>query len=674
VSPSTSVASWYTDLVNLSNDMTIDRVVQARDGLSEKTYVRLLDRLLEPHPPEAWRATLRHWFLVGGLLLLVSGIIFFGAYNWEQLARLEKLGLLQAVLVAFFSGIFLRGVESVEGQVLLVASCGVVGGLLAVMGQVYQTGADSYLLFLGWALLILPWCLCGRMNVLWISQMTLLDVTFTLWWYQTVNDDFPTYAPAFLVFNLALVGVWEWLRPRTKWMTTVPSDLLLLAGLTPVTLAGCVFIIDNGHGAINFLCLALVLGALVFFRGNRLISMATVSASLLCLGTTLIGRIFLEGGEEFGILMIGVGIMFQIALIVKWLTHLHQNAEKQIPTDPVPDSSEESTSEEFPLSDQEYEALINADSSLPWYVQTLVGGGAWFASLFVLIFFLLICYSADGGLLVPGGLLYGGSLLLRHRKTPALFFRHALLSVHITGAMVIIAGVAEMGSGEQILSGLTGAILMALSARYYDDALGVFLFCFGFVVCGAVSAEGAFADAGSIVWLLAVMVLLTFLSTLFKRLLQSELKLKVLPALRGLTAGLLCTTLVLNFDFLDFSIMPVFALGALAITIWQSRQLKHPSLAQTGIVALGILTYTVPALIISVYVYLLGFRTQQRLIRGLGILAVGASGCFFYYSLDLTLMAKSLALVASGGFLLLIRVLLGVAHPETEVSEDTYAL
>ena len=652
--------------------ITLDQIVHARatGALTSDSYTRLLNRILEPLSDESWRKNLRHWFLVGGLLLLVSGIIYFGAYNWEHLGRLQKLGLLQIILLAFFSGVMLRGLERTEGKVLLMAGCGIVGAILAVMGQVYQTGADSYTLFLGWGVLILPWCLAGRSNLLWTGQLALVNVAFTFWWYQTVNERFFDFALPFLALNLLLIGLWEALRQRLSWMKRTVSDLLLAIGLTPVTLTGCAVIVDAYDEGVTLLCLFIVLGALIFFCGKRLISMAIVSASLLCLGSTLVGRICLESGDEFGVLMTGVGIMFLIALVVRWLTHLHQTSDYQPSATPVGD--EFAKSDTFDLTREEREALAG-NLALPWYVQALIGTGAWFASLFVLIFFLLAFSRSDGGLALLGGLLYGGSLFVRNKKEPALFFRHALLSVHISGIMVSIAGVAVLASDEQVVGGLVGTALLALSARYYADTLGIFLFALGFVTCGAVTADGALARTCSILWVIAVMVLIAYLSTRFKTLLQTPRE-KLLPVLRGLTAGLLSTILVLDFELLRFTTKPILAIVAIAITVWISRRLGHPSLAQTGLLALGVLTYTVPSLIVSTFVYLVGCQTQQKLVRGLGILSVAASAWFFYYNLDLTLMTKSFALISSGGALLFFRVLLGMGHQESRDLEESYAL
>ncbi|MBC8290414.1 MAG: DUF2157 domain-containing protein, partial [Planctomycetes bacterium] len=52
------------------------------------------------------------------------------------------------------------------------------GVFLAVFGQVYQTGADEWLLFAGWAGLILPWTALSRFEALWI--LWLATDTFAL--------------------------------------------------------------------------------------------------------------------------------------------------------------------------------------------------------------------------------------------------------------------------------------------------------------------------------------------------------------------------------------------------------------------------------------------------------------------------------------------------------------
>ena len=59
-----------------------------------------------------------------------------------------------------------HGLDAVAGRISLFATAFLSGILLAVFGQVYQTGADPYGLFLAWALLILPWAVPNYVTAL----------------------------------------------------------------------------------------------------------------------------------------------------------------------------------------------------------------------------------------------------------------------------------------------------------------------------------------------------------------------------------------------------------------------------------------------------------------------------------------------------------------------------
>ena len=56
-----------------------------------------------------------------------------------------------------------------------------VGGLLALIGQTYQTGADPWQLFALWALLALPWCLGARSDMLWAPWALVAMTACVLW-------------------------------------------------------------------------------------------------------------------------------------------------------------------------------------------------------------------------------------------------------------------------------------------------------------------------------------------------------------------------------------------------------------------------------------------------------------------------------------------------------------
>lgn len=656
----------------------IDHVValQQKGKLTDETYQKLVDWLCQQPTRREWRATLRWWFLVLGFLLLVSAVIYFGAYNWASLHRFSKFAILELLLVGLSAGVLLRGIDSKEGQVLLVAAATTVGALLAVFGQVYQTGADSFLLFLGWSALIAIWCFVGRSNVLWCLQFILLNVTFVLWYGQRVdNSSLEHFALFYFLLNLTLAGIWAWSQTKFDWMATYPTEALLFTALTPLTLAGAFQFFDFKDITLALPILALALGAMVVFRRSHLASMATVSASLLCLGTALLIRLFIDF-EILGILLIGLGVLLELALLVKGLTYVHQQNHKTETSEQDFAFTQEAPTPEKPfgeldLSPEDLTLLSSKSEEMPWYVQTVVGTGAWVASLFVVAFFLIWITQAEFLLLVYGLGLYLGTLRIKQREGHPVFFRHALLSVHLAGAMVTVGGVAEVLDSDGFLSGLTALILMAVSIRSFSDSLGQFLFGVGFFGSGLWVSVSVLDDLGGTLWLIAAAVALSSLSLNQRQVLFSSIR-SAWPAVqRGFSAAFLAWSLFPIFESYSSSSEVLLKAGLTLTLLWSAWKLDHPPLVLVGLVIFSALTHSVPTLSAAILVYTLGFTTHQKVIQGLALLTLAGAGSFFYYSLEMTLMAKSITLFASGLTFLGLRLLLG---PTPDPEAKNYAL
>src|SRR5215470_20043225 len=110
----------------------------------------------------AWAIWGRRALLVIGAGHLLAGIITFFAYNWADMSAVAKFATVEAGLVVALAGAWFAGIERAVGEMLLIAASILVGVLLAVIGQVYNTDADAYSLFMAWTLLILPWTLAAR--------------------------------------------------------------------------------------------------------------------------------------------------------------------------------------------------------------------------------------------------------------------------------------------------------------------------------------------------------------------------------------------------------------------------------------------------------------------------------------------------------------------------------
>jgi uncharacterized membrane protein len=128
-----------------------------------------------------WARWGRRALLALGAGQFLAGVVFFFAYNWNDLGDLAKFAIVETSLAIAVGGALLVGLDRAFGQVLLIAASVMTGVLLAVIGQVYQTGADVFELFVAWALLILPWVVISRSAVHWLIWLVVAVTALALY-------------------------------------------------------------------------------------------------------------------------------------------------------------------------------------------------------------------------------------------------------------------------------------------------------------------------------------------------------------------------------------------------------------------------------------------------------------------------------------------------------------
>lgn len=124
--------------------------------------------------------------------MLAMSFLYLMAANWWMLPKFVRL--LIPMLVLLSSAI--ASVYLVHHQILrqsLDAVSGLMLGLcLAVIGQIYQTGADSYLLFLVWSILLLPWLYRPNIGIyimlMIVSQLALYLLFKQTFWMARAED------------------------------------------------------------------------------------------------------------------------------------------------------------------------------------------------------------------------------------------------------------------------------------------------------------------------------------------------------------------------------------------------------------------------------------------------------------------------------------------------------
>lgn len=207
-------------------------------------------RLAGLHPDRTdWRKFFDQLTLWLGAILCAVGIIFFFAYNWQAMGRFAKFGLVEILIIASLVLCWRLDFNRVTGQALLLFATLLVGALLALVGQTYQTGADTYELFTVWAMAVLPWVAVSRFAPLWLFWLVLIN-TAVLLYYQTfgglfgmVLDDDKIVWALFILNTLALC-VWEiaaycgvdWLRngSSTRILAVVSGSLITMLAIAAI--------------------------------------------------------------------------------------------------------------------------------------------------------------------------------------------------------------------------------------------------------------------------------------------------------------------------------------------------------------------------------------------------------------------------------------------------------
>lgn len=319
----------------LDRGATPERVRALGDALPPEAIEAALIWAARPPEGAAWWAFLVRALGGLGALSAVAGVVFFFAYNWAALGRLTKLGLLAALVAGAAAAALRLGLHRASGRGALTAASALVGPLLAVYGQAYQTGADPFELFLGWAALVTPWTVLARFAPLWLLWLALVEVGLLLFWEQVLDPRPPwIYQPlAHAALGAAAFAAWEALAPRPRW----PVRTVACAALVPLTIAGsaAVMSLDEAGGGGALALAACAAAAVVIYLRYRIYGrdLFLLALGLLATGSVLtcgIGRLVFRGHDALAdFLVMAVIVIAETALAARWLRALHRGWEDE---------------------------------------------------------------------------------------------------------------------------------------------------------------------------------------------------------------------------------------------------------------------------------------------------------------------------------------------------------
>jgi len=337
------------------------------------------------------------------------------------------------------------------------------------------------------------------------------------------------------------------------------------------------------------------------------------------------------------------------------------------------------------------EGLVSGDmpmdqaSSSPWPVRAMLGIAGWLGALFLLGFagatFAILFRKAEAA--IPAGLICCGAAFAAFRGSPRSDFVGQFgFAISLAGQGLILFGLGN-AMGDQaaaamfLLMAVVEAVLVVALPNYIHRVFTTWVA----VLCVSVAsvklglpglASTGAACGAAFFWLSPVRM--ASRSDLWE------------PVGIGLALGLVQVEgAVLVGDelwrvvFRAYTATPfwVARLGpamvgvVLAYTVWTllarsgvSPQSRAGGLVLAAAAVLAIGGLGAPGVAAAVLILVLGFANGNRVLMGLGLLALAAYLSHFYYQLHLTLLVKSMVLAATGTALLAIRWSVGRFVPE----------
>lgn len=319
------------------------RQLPAGDGRMAQLY----QLAVSPAQPRNLAALVRKGLLWVAGLLLASGLIFWVAANWQEQSRMFRLGLIEAALA--LSVLAACVWQRARNAALLCATL-VLGGLLAFVGQTYQTGADAWHLFAAWAALSLVWVAAARSDVLWLLWVLIVATGLVMWtgrldWADVLFE----HSPSLSQIGLNL-GLWLLLAICPALLSLVPALRVKgqyghIGWWSHRTAVGCALAAWTGMGMTQLLATrgdasGLILGLVVLLVGGvlwlslrgRFQDFVTACLAMLAVNVLLLSslaRWLFESGGEVMLLIFGLVTLGCIAVSVRCLLSVQQRMRSE---------------------------------------------------------------------------------------------------------------------------------------------------------------------------------------------------------------------------------------------------------------------------------------------------------------------------------------------------------
>jgi len=153
---------------------------QAQAYIANKDIEQALQITQANIPVDKWYSFIRQSLLWLSILSIAFGVIFFFAYNWQDITLLTKFALIQGLMLVSLFIYSQSTTQSPANTAILFFLALLIGSLFALFGQSYQTGKDPWQLFMLWTLFITPLAVSAKSSSLWLLWLGLANLTLNL--------------------------------------------------------------------------------------------------------------------------------------------------------------------------------------------------------------------------------------------------------------------------------------------------------------------------------------------------------------------------------------------------------------------------------------------------------------------------------------------------------------
>ncbi len=258
-----------------------------------------------------------------GITLILAAIIYFFAANWGGLDRIQKIWLSGGLIALFYGASFLPALlprlaahHRFLGRLLLLGGLITFGIAVALIGQIYNSHADSFSLFLIWTVPALLLAIVSRHSWFYLTTYALAHVTLWFYFYpSSVSYQYSDGKQAFIfglfaIINLALFALCERKLLRSQAVRYVSFLIFHVAALW----LSNSFILDRLGYVGNVAALVAVIGSFYYFSRINLDKWA-LSVTGLAASAFMVLK-FIELTEAYYSEFFLVGALLFVALLL----------------------------------------------------------------------------------------------------------------------------------------------------------------------------------------------------------------------------------------------------------------------------------------------------------------------------------------------------------------------